>query len=258
VTEHDFSVARSVGFVLALVIAVGLQRIRPHARFSGSWQTNGGLWAINLVVLGTVCGACVCTAARWAETKGIGLFSVSPAPRWVAVAVSVLALDLVSYCWHRANHQIPFLWRFHRVHHSDIAFTVSTGTRFHPGELVLSLPLRVAAVVLLGAPPEGVLLFELVFNIANLVEHGDTNVPVAVEGALGRVLITPALHRFHHSRHWANLNTNFGTIFAVWDHLFGTYRANSSSTKVQTGLPGVTGPIGFRDALLLPALRQAR
>lgn len=258
VSEHDFSVVRSVGFLAAVMIAVGLQRIRPHARLRGSWHTNCGLWAVNLVVLGTVCGACVCTAARWAETKGIGIFSVAPAPRWVAVAVSVLALDLVSYCWHRANHLIPFLWRFHRVHHSDVAFTVSTGARFHPGELLLSLPLRLAAVVLLGAPPEGVLLFELVFNIANLVEHGNTDVPVAVEDALAKVLITPALHRFHHSRRWADLNTNFGTIFAVWDHLLGTYRPNSSSTEVQTGLPAVTGPTGFRDALLLPALRRGR
>jgi sterol desaturase/sphingolipid hydroxylase (fatty acid hydroxylase superfamily) len=255
VTEHDFSVIRSVGFVLAVLFAVGLQSIRPHARLRGSWQTNCGLWAINLAVLGTVCGACACTVARWAEIRELGLFSVARLPRWMAVAGSVVALDLVSYCWHRANHLIPFLWRFHRVHHSDIAFTVSTGARFHPGELVLSLPLRLAAVVLLGAPPEGVLLFELVFNTANLVEHGNTNFPVAVEGAVARVLITPALHRFHHSRHWANLNTNFGTIFAVWDHVFGTYRANSSSTEVQTGLPGVNKPTGFRDVLLLPALR---
>jgi len=258
VSEHDFSVVRSVGFVAAVVIAVGLQRIKPHARLRGSWRANCGLWVVNLVVMGAVCGACMCTVARWVETNGIGLFSVAPAPRWVATAVSVLALDLVSYCWHRANHLIPFLWRFHRVHHSDLAFTVSTGARFHPGELVLSLPLRLAAVVLVGAPPEGVLLFELVFNIANLVEHGDTNVPVAIEGALARVLITPALHRFHHSRRWADLNTNFGTVFAVWDHLLGTYRASSSSTEVQTGVPGVTGPTGFRDALMLPALRHKR
>lgn len=258
VTEHDFSVVRSVGFVLAAVIAVGLQRLRPHARLRGSWQTNCGLWAVNLVVLGAVCGACVCTAARWAEARGVGLFSVVAAPRWLAIAVSVLALDFVSYCWHRANHLIPALWRFHRVHHSDVAFTVSTGTRFHPGELVLSLPLRLAAVVLLGAPPEGVLIFELVFNVANLVEHGDTNLPATVERRLAWVFITPALHRFHHSRQWADLNTNFGTIFALWDRLFSTHRGSSSRTEVQTGIPGLTEETGFLDALLLPAVRRGR
>lgn len=115
---------------------------------------------------------------------------------------------------------------------------------------------EVSESVLLGAPPEGVLLFELVFNIANLLEHGDIDLPMTVEGALAPVIITPALHRFHHSQHWADLNTNFGTIFAMWDRLFGTYRENSSRIDVQTGLPNVTGPIGFRDALLLPSRRQ--
>lgn len=176
VTEHEFNLLRSAaGFVLAVVIALGLQRIAPHARLKGSWQANCGLWAVNVLVLGAVCGACACTVARWAETRGIGVFAVVPAPGWSAVVVSVLALDVVSYCWHRANHRIRVLWRFHRVHHSDTTFTVSTGTRFHPGELMLSLPLRLTAVVLLGAPPEGVLAFELIFTIANLVEHSDTN-----------------------------------------------------------------------------------
>lgn len=258
VTEHEFNLLRSAGFVLAVVIAFGLQRIAPHARLRGSWQTNCGLWAVNLLVLGAVCGACACTVARWAEAQGIGLFAVVPAPRWSAVVVTVLALDVVSYCWHRANHRIRVLWRFHRVHHSDITFTVSTGARFHPGELILSLPLRLTAVVLLGAPPAGVLIFELVFTIANLVEHGDTNLPAAVERALAGVLITPALHRLHHSRQWADLNTNFGTIFSVWDRLFATHAASSSAVEVQTGLPGVTQPTGFLGALLLPGVPLGR
>lgn len=258
VTEYDFNVVRSTGFVLAALIAVGLQRLVPHARLRGSWRANCGLWGVNLLVLGAVCGACACTVARWARGAGVGLFAVVPAPRWMAVVLSIVALDLVSYGWHRANHRLRVLWRFHRVHHSDGTFTVSTGVRFHPGELLLSVPLRLAAVALLGVPPEGVVVFEVLFNIANLVEHGDTNFPADVEHILDRVLITPALHRWHHSRRWAELNTNFGTIFTVWDRLFGTYQANSSAAEVETGLPGVPQPTGFLRALALPGLRSGR
>ncbi len=258
VTESDYNVVRSAGFVLAAAIAVGLQRFTPHARLRGSWRTNCGLWGINLLVLGAVCGACACTVAQWARAAGVGLFAIVPAPRWMAILVSVLTLDLVSYAWHRANHRLRLLWRFHQVHHSDVTFTVSTGVRFHPGELVLSLPLRLAAVALLGVPPEGVVVFEVLFNIANLVEHGDANLPAIAERFLGRVLITPAVHRWHHSRRWAELDTNFGTIFAVWDRLLGTYHTSSSATDVETGLPSVTQPTGLVRALVLPGVHSGR
>ena len=249
VTEHDFTLARSAGFVLAVAIAIGLQRLIPHGHLRGSWQTNCGLWGVNLLVLGAVCGACACTAARWARGAGVGLFAIVPAPQWLMVASTVVALDLVSYAWHRANHRFRVLWRFHQVHHSDVTFTVSTGVRFHPGELLLSLPLRLTAIVLLGAPPEAVVAFEILFTVANLVEHGDINLPARVERSLGRVLITPALHRWHHSRHGAELNTNFGTILSLWDRLFSTYQASSSAAEVETGLPGVTRYTGFVRAL---------
>jgi sterol desaturase/sphingolipid hydroxylase (fatty acid hydroxylase superfamily) len=174
----------------------------------------------------------------------------------MAIVVSVLALDLVSYAWHRANHRLRLLWRFHQVHHSDVTFTVSTGVRFHPGELLLSLPLRLAAVALVGVPPEAVVVFEVLFNIANLVEHGDTNLPAVAERLLNRVFITPALHRWHHSRRWAQLNTNFGTIFVVWDRLFDTFQSNASATAVDTGLPNVAQPTGFVRALVMPRVAR--
>jgi len=164
----------------------------------------------------------------------------------------MLALDLVSYCWHRANHRIPPLWRFHQVHHSDAAFTVSTGVRFHPGELVLSLPLRLAAIAAVGAPIIGVIVFEIVFSVANLVEHGDIDLPLEFERRLGRVCITPALHRRHHSRRRDELDSNFGTIFAFWDRLLGTFADNSSAERVDTGLPELSRTPGLSAALLLP------
>ncbi len=251
-TEHEFSVVRSAAVIVATLIAIGLERLLPHGRLRWSWRTNLGLWAVNLVVISALCGTCAFTVANWARHAGVGLLTMVPVPSWLSLAVCVAALDLVSYGWHRANHQIGVLWRFHQVHHSETSFTVSTALRFHPGELVLALPVRLVAIIALGAPAEAVLAFETLFAFANLIEHGDINLPARLEHALERVCITPALHRWHHSRRWTELNTNFGTIFVVWDHVFGTLRRNSSATAIETGLPGLVEPVGFARALVLP------
>src|SRR5688572_9341245 len=115
-TEQDLKVFRLVGFAIAVVGAIALQRLRPHSRTPGSTRVNAGLWLVNVVVTGTICGACVCSAARWATDSGIGLFNWYAFPALAAFPVSVALLDLVSYGWHRANHSIPFLWRWHQVH----------------------------------------------------------------------------------------------------------------------------------------------
>src|SRR5262249_22298374 len=137
VTESKFQVVRIAGFATALTLALVLQRVRPHARLSRRPWVNLALWVIDGAVMSTICGACTCTVARWAGTGCLGLLNNVPAPSWMALLSSVWALDFVSYAWHRANHRIPLLWRFHQVHHSDVDFTVSTGLRFHPGELLL-------------------------------------------------------------------------------------------------------------------------
>jgi len=257
-TEGSFTVARSVGFVLAVAIAVGLQRMAPHARLRGSWRTNLGLWAINAAVLGVVCGACGYAVASWASATRLGVLRLVPLPQAGAILASVVLLDVVSYAWHRANHQLRWLWQFHQVHHSDTTFTVSTGVRFHAGELLLSLPVRLAAVVALGAPAEGVLLFELLFTVANLVEHGDISMSARLEHRLGQVLVTPALHRRHHSKEVTELNTNFGTIFSLWDRWFRTFLASGSDAAVQTGLPGISDAPSLFQAVLFPLRYRSR
>ena len=252
--ESDARLIRLVGFAAAIGAALLLQRLLPHSRKLGSFRTNGGIWLVNVVVTGTICGACVCAAAQWAGTRNVGVFNWIVAPIWIALPVSVLFLDLVSYTWHRANHVVPFLWRWHQVHHSDPSFTVSTSLRFHPGELVLSLPLRLLAVVLLGVPVPAVVVFEVVFTLANSVEHGDIDLPQCFEGAMGRVLVTPALHRWHHTVSPRDRDTNYGTIFSVWDRWLGTLAPNDSRTAVRTGLPDVSAAT-LGSALLLPLRR---
>ena len=254
-TEVQFQLLRLLGFAAAVFVAVGLERVSPYARVRADWRTNGTLWAVNGLVIGLLCGACACSVARWAEGQGLGLLNLGTVPLAVSIVVTVLALDVVSYGWHRANHRLPFLWRFHRVHHSDATFTASTALRFHPGELLLSLPLRIAAITLLGPPVLGVALFELLFMAANLVEHGNIRLPLAFEQRLAHLFVTPALHRRHHSREVAELNSNFGTVFTWWDRLFATYVSSSSRCVVRPGLMGVEGPIPVLRALALPLKR---
>jgi sterol desaturase/sphingolipid hydroxylase (fatty acid hydroxylase superfamily) len=251
-SEFEFQVIKSVGFVFALAATIGIQRVRPHADFQGSWRVNGGLWAVNIVVLGLLCGGCACTVSLWAEAKGYGLLNQGELEWWLAIPMGVVGLDAVSYGWHRANHRVPLLWRFHQVHHSDPNFTATTGLRFHFGELLLALPIRLAAVALMGISIPGVIVFEVVFAFATFFEHGDIDLPLDVERRLAYVAITPALHRRHHGNETRLLNSNYGTILSCWDRAFGSFGENSSDVQVRVGLPGQTGPVSPRDALAMP------
>jgi sterol desaturase/sphingolipid hydroxylase (fatty acid hydroxylase superfamily) len=252
VSDEEFQLYRGAAFVLAVAFAATLQRLFPHAKRRGSVRANLGLWVVDAAVMGSVCGACACTVARWAAHAGIGVLNVTAAPGWLAIPATVVGLDLASYLWHRANHVVPVLWRFHRVHHSDLAFTASTALRFHPGELLLSLPLRLLAVALLGSPAIAVVAFEALFSLANLVEHADIDLPSGIEQGLGRLVVTPALHRFHHTRTPGDRDHNFATILVLWDRLLGTHRPSSSAARIEVGLPEIRESLGLRAALLLP------
>lgn len=252
-TEAEFQIVKSIGFVSAFALAIAIQRFRPHRALAGSWRANAGLWALDAAVIGAVCAGCACTVSRWASGSGVGLLNQGVVSAWLAIPISVLAMDLVSYFWHRANHLLQFLWRFHQVHHSDPDYTVTTALRFHPGELLLALPVRILAIVVLGVPIAGVIVFEVIFAIANFCEHGNIDVPLNVEGPLGRVFITPALHRRHHGRESRLLDTNYGTIFSFWDRLLGSYGDSRSNVLIDTGLPGIESPLGIKGILALPA-----
>jgi sterol desaturase/sphingolipid hydroxylase (fatty acid hydroxylase superfamily) len=258
--EAFYSLARGAGLAAALAAALALERWRPHERsLRPAWGTNAGLWAAGLVVTAVLCGACGWTLAVWAGERGIGLLRWAGAGTAPSLAVAILALDAVSHAWHRANHRIALLWRFHQVHHADVSFHATTALRFHPGELVLALPVRLVAVLLLGVPPEGVLGFELLFGTANLLEHGNFDVPRRLDPHVQRVLVTPSLHRAHHGADWDELDGNFGTVFSFWDRLAGTFRAGDPARRIRTGLPAEADarPPDLVQSLLLP-LRATR
>ena len=257
--EATYQLARGAALAAAIVLGLAWERWRPHAHLRPAWATNVGLWAVGVLVTVVVCGACGWVVAAWAQRQGVGLLAWAGASPWAALAAGVLALDAVSYLWHRANHQVPLLWRFHQVHHADTSFHLTTALRFHPGELLIALPVRLAAVVLLGVPPLGVLLYEVVFGVANLLEHGNFDLPRRLEPVVQRLLITPALHRGHHAADWRELDSNFGTVFSTWDRLAGTFRAIDAERRVVTGLPDRLGSAApsLAESLLLPLRRPS-
>jgi sterol desaturase/sphingolipid hydroxylase (fatty acid hydroxylase superfamily) len=251
---------RLLGLASALLLALALEHFLPHARLTRPWRTNLGLWLLDTLVMRVVCGACGFALAAWCEARGVGFLHALAPPGWLAIPVAIAGLDAISYFWHRANHRVAWLWRFHRVHHADRAFQTTTALRFHPGELLMALPLRLAGIALLGISPLGVLIFEVVFGAMNLLEHGNFNLAPRAERAASRVLVTPALHRLHHARSAAELNSNFGTIFSGWDRALGTLRAGAAGRRFETGLPGAAGEreMSLAAALAAPFVRVPR
>jgi sterol desaturase/sphingolipid hydroxylase (fatty acid hydroxylase superfamily) len=194
-----------------------------------------------------------------AEAGGWGLLNMIALPAWAAILVSVVLLDLVIYFQHVMFHAVPTLWRLHRVHHADLDFDVTTGIRFHPVEILISTALKCAAVAAIGAPAIGVVAFELLLNATAMFNHANASVPRAVEPWLRWLVVTPDMHRVHHSVQHDESSSNFGFSLPWWDRIFGTYRAQPKHGHVAMAI----GVDAFRDAdelrldrLLLQPLRD--
>ena len=169
----------------------------------------------------------------------------------------MVAVDAVAYLWHRANHRFAWLWRWHRVHHADRAFQVTTALRFRPAELLLALPVRLLAIALLGVPMAGVLLFEIVFGAMNLLVHANVALPRKVQALASWIVVTPRLHRLHHARAPAYSNKNFGTVFTLFDRTFRTLADHAEGHRFETGIEGAEGnsQMSLRTALAAPFAR---
>lgn len=259
--EQDFQFWRSLCIASAAGSAFFWQHRARHSGYREDWRVNVGLWLSNAVVMAVICGACGFKLAGWLAQHEIGLLNQWNPPREVAgfldVFLGVAALDLGAYLWHRFNHYWAFLWRFHRVHHSDRAFTTTTAVRFHPGEVLLALPARLAIVCALGLSPITVLAFEALFALSNFFVHSDIRLPERFEIGLARVLVVPALHRRHHGSKSGQLGSNFGTIFSTWDRCLGSFGESHSGTEYEIGLPGHQQAMPLGRALWLPA-REVR
>jgi len=218
------------------------------------WVTNLGLTVLNMGLVWITVGGAAYAAAVFAAEHGAGVLHRMPFPPWAAVVVTLMVLDFAVYLQHVMLHAVPVLWRLHRVHHADLGFDATTGGRFHPLEIFLSLGLKVAVVVLLGATAWAVVAFEVILNASSLFNHGNVTMPESLDHWLRWVLITPDMHRVHHSTRVRETNSNFGFSVSWWDRLCGTYRAQPAlgQTGMEIGLSDYRTPLPLGQLLLLP------
>jgi sterol desaturase/sphingolipid hydroxylase (fatty acid hydroxylase superfamily) len=209
---------------LALLEAWWPRRQRDRHRAS-RWPHNLALVTLDTVLLRVVQPAGVVGVALWVEARGIGLWHHLEAPAWLPFLSTLLLLDLAVYAQHVLFHRVPALWRLHRVHHADVDVDVTTGLRFHPIEMLVSLGIKGGVVALWGGGAWAVLVFEVLLNATSMFTHANLALPSRIDGLLRRVLVTPDMHRVHHSVHADECNSNFGFNLSWWDHWFGTYRA---------------------------------
>lgn len=241
---------------LALAEAMAPRRRREIPR-AIRWSNHLALVVIDtLLVRLTLPIAAVGMALVW-QANGWGLLNLIALPGWIEFAAALLILDLAIYGQHILFHMVPVLWRLHRVHHADVDFDVTTGIRFHPVEILLSTLIKLAVVAVIGPPAAAVLLFEITLNATALFSHSNLHLAGKLDAALRLLVVTPDMHRVHHSVHPEETNSNYGFNLAVWDRLFGTYRAQPQDghTAMRIGLNQFRSPKDSRfDRLLIQPL----
>ena len=228
VMEHELSIRLGFFFGVFTIMAVWelvRPRRRPQASKAVRWANNLGLVFFNSYVVRLVFPTAAVGVAMFASRQGWGLFNYVDAPPWLAVFASVLIMDFSIWLQHVMVHAVPLLWRFHRVHHADLDFDVTTGARFHTLEILFSMLVKFAVILLLGPPLVAVVVFEVLLNATAMFNHGNVRLPESVDRVLRLFVVTPDMHRVHHSVEDDETNSNFGFNLPWWDRLFGTYRA---------------------------------
>ncbi len=224
--EPAIRLAAFLGVLLAMAAwEIAAPRRRREIPRVLRWSNNLALVVLDTVILRLSFPILAVGLALLAEERGWGLFNALEVPFWVAVLVSFLVLDLVIYLQHVLFHAVPGLWRLHRMHHADLEFDTTTGLRFHPLEILLSMAIKLAVVAALGAPAVAVLLFEVVLNATALFNHANVKLPRRVDRVLRWIVVTPDMHRVHHSVDPRETNSNYGFNLPWWDRLLGTYIA---------------------------------
>ncbi|MCW3476385.1 sterol desaturase family protein [Limobrevibacterium gyesilva] len=258
--EPVVRLAAFVGILAAMALWEVLAPRRPQAiGRRARWPGNLGVVVVDTLVVRVLFPAGAVGVAMLAQARGWGLFNLVQAPGWAAVPLSVLLLDLAIYTQHVAFHVVPVLWRLHRMHHADLEFDVTTGVRFHPVEIVLSMAIKSAVVLALGAPPLAVLAFEVLLNATSMFNHGNVRLPEWVDRILRLIVVTPEMHRVHHSILRRETDSNFGFNLPCWDRLFGTYRAQPEAghERMTLGIDRFRDPGELRlDRMLLQPFRD--
>ena len=197
------------------------------------WTNNLSLVVIDTAILRLAFPVLAVGLAGIAKTNGWGLFNMIDLPVWIAVIFAIMLLDLATYLQHIVFHAVPGLWRLHRMHHADLEFDATTGLRFHPAEIVVSMTVKLALVLAIGAPAVAVLAFEVILNAASIFNHSNIALSPAIDRVVRLFLVTPDMHRVHHSIEPRETNTNFGFSVPWWDRLFGTYLAQPAKGHLE-------------------------
>lgn len=226
ILQHE--VMLRLGAFIAVFVLVGVgEMLAPRRVLSVSklwrWSSNLGIVILNSVILRLLFPLAALGVAAFAAEQGWGLLNYYTLPLWLAVLLSVVALDLVIYLQHVMVHAVPALWRLHRVHHADLDYDLTTGARFHPLEIILSLLIKFAAIVVLGPPLVAVVIFEVLLNVMAMFNHGNLKLPLGLDRVLRWLVVTPDMHRVHHSIEANETNSNYGFSLSCWDRVFGTY-----------------------------------
>jgi sterol desaturase/sphingolipid hydroxylase (fatty acid hydroxylase superfamily) len=193
------------------------------------WFHNLTLTVLNSLIVRLFIPLTAIEFALYCRGHNWGIFNVSGTPEWAAGILSIVALDLTIYAQHVFFHRIPLLWRFHRMHHTDLDIDVTSGARFHPVEIIISMGIKMAIIIILGAPAWSVLMFEVLLNATSMFNHSNVFMNYRIDQFLRTFLVTPDMHRVHHSVIIQETNSNFGFNLPCWDRLFGTYRDQPAS-----------------------------
>jgi sterol desaturase/sphingolipid hydroxylase (fatty acid hydroxylase superfamily) len=241
---------RTLATLGVLIVLLTWESIAPFfvqfARAPGNRARHGlrnlALGGLNAVLNGVVCVVLWLGAAHWAEQHRFGLYHWVTLPMWVHLLSAFVLLDLWMYGWHRANHRVSFLWRFHRVHHSDPDMDVTTASRFHVGEMVLSCLVRIPVIALLGVGLFEVALYETVMFTVVQLHHANIKLPGQLERALRLIIVTPYMHKVHHSDWQPETDSNYSSLFSFWDRIFRTFRLRDDPHTLRFGLRELDRP----------------
>ncbi|WP_084004906.1 sterol desaturase family protein [Magnetovibrio blakemorei] len=262
--EHEPVIRLGAFFSIFAIMALW-EIVQPRRALSVSkklrWTSNLGIVVLNTVIARLVLPMAPVAFAYVALERSWGVFNLVAWNGWVELVAAVVLLDFFIWLQHVMVHAIPLFWRLHRMHHADLDYDVTTGARFHPIEILLSLAIKFAVIALLGASPVSVLIFEVVLNATAMFNHSNVKLPLGLDAVLRLLVVTPDMHRVHHSAIARECNSNFGFNLPWWDRLFGTYMA-----QPQDGHVGMTiGLDVFReerderlDQMLIQPLRDAQ
>ncbi len=249
-----------LAILATLFVLERLFSLRKNTRaLVGRLAVNFVVSALTFLVAAVLVRPAALATLHWANTKPFGAVHLVKLPWPVEFALSFLLMDLAFYYWHIANHRIPFLWRFHNVHHVDPDLDVSTGFRFHFGEVAMSAAFRVVQVSLIGLSVWAFAVYELVFQANTLFHHSNLRLPIRFERLLNKLLVTPRMHGIHHSQVRRENNSNYGVVFPWWDRLHRTLGLNIPQSEIAIGIAGYSQPDDNRlENMLLMPFRKPR